>query len=310
MDKPQGNVQVSVSEAFYSKDPGRHLRRAAQECANLLRPGGYANRLSDSLHVREVQISIEVSPVSRNRQWKVTTENYRKGALPVLRLEIERMAADRMDKLDFPAERFTSWVAQLVLEGLDLLVQTRGAPPVPDALHQLAADNRHPNQPDPRNDGDADDANDSGLPLAAPAFTAHFTDPIYRDLADEFTPFGSDEGSHILAEWADRRDELTNSTLADFLAKLDMLPDKDTDDTQDDTQPASADEHGIPLPGGGIDRAVITASAAFTLLYLTGNIDPRGKQTAIAAIDTLQTFYNHPEQLTRQRIDLQRWEAR
>lgn len=110
----------------------------------------------------------------------------------------------------------------------------------------------------------------------------------------------------MLAEWADRREELADTTLAGFLRKLDMLPDKDIDDAHS----AAADEHGIPLRGGDIDRAVITVSAAFTLLYLTGHIDPEGKQATLAALDTLQKFYNHPDQLTRQRTDLQRWDAR
>lgn len=71
-----------------------------------------------------------------------------------------------------------------------------------------------------------------------------------------------------------------------------------------------------PLPTSMASRfaaetsiAIITVSAAFTLLYLTGHIDPEGKQATLAALDTLQKFYNHPEQLTRQ-TDLQRWDAR
>ena len=46
-------------------------------------------------------------------------------------------------------------------------------------------------------------------------------------------------------------------------------------------------------------KAVITVSAAFTLLHLAGHIDPQGNHTALAAIDTLRAFYNHPEQLAR-----------
>lgn len=307
MSKPQGNVQVSISEAFYSKEPGRHLRRAAQECANLLRRGGYANRLSDSLHVREVRFTICVSPVSRDRRWKVTTHAHPRATLPILELEIERAAPDRMDKFDFAPERFTRWVAGLVLDGLDLLIQTRAAPPAPDALRQLAGDNGHPSQPDHGNPRVGDDHEAPELPPAAPEFTEHFTDPIYRDQADEFAPFGSDEGSDILAEWADRRGELNDITLAEFLINLEMLSDEDA--TDDDVLTA-ADEYRIPVPGGDIDRAVITVSAAFTLLYLAGHIDPQGKQTALAAIDTLRAFYNHPEQLARQHADLQRWDAR
>lgn len=35
---------------------------------------------------------------------------------------------------------------------------------------------------------------DEDLPKAAPAFAAHFTDPIYNDSGGEFAPFGTDEG--------------------------------------------------------------------------------------------------------------------
>ena len=46
------------------------------------------------------------------------------------------------------------------------------------------------------------------LPEAAPAFAAHFSNPVYDDPAGEFAPFGSDEGFDMLYEWAERRDEL------------------------------------------------------------------------------------------------------
>src|SRR4051812_21133688 len=56
------------------------------------------------------------------------------------------------------------------------------------------------------------------LPRAAPAFAAHFTDPVYNDEGDDFAPFGSDEGSDIVHESAERRDELgPDSTVADVI---------------------------------------------------------------------------------------------
>lgn len=62
---------------------------------------------------------------------------------------------------------------------------------------------------------------DEMLGTGAPAhekFATHFTDPIYDDPAEEFAPFGSDEGADILAEWAERVDDLgTDSTVRDIL---------------------------------------------------------------------------------------------
>lgn len=57
------------------------------------------------------------------------------------------------------------------------------------------------------------------LPEAAPAFAAHFTDPVYDDPAGEFAPFGSDEGFDMLYDWAERRDELDSTTTVAYLVE-------------------------------------------------------------------------------------------
>lgn len=141
---------------------------------------------------------------------------------------------------------------------------------------------------------------DDDLPEAAPAFAAHFTDPIYDDPADEFAPFGSDEGWDLLYEWAERRDELDSTTtvadlvgeseFADFVAQLD-----------------TEEGPGIPVPGGQVDAATITIGAGFTLLRLTGHIDEAGRQQTLKALDVLIRRYESPPQLLRQRSDLQSW---
>ncbi len=51
-----------------------------------------------------------------------------------------------------------------------------------------------------------------------PAYAAHFTDPFYDDPADDFAPFGSDEGSDLLVEAEEQRSRLgPSSTVADVL---------------------------------------------------------------------------------------------
>lgn len=64
---------------------------------------------------------------------------------------------------------------------------------------------------------DATDMGDEDVDLGPkhPSFAAHFRDGIYDDPADDFAPFGNDEGADLLADWADRADELdSGSTLA------------------------------------------------------------------------------------------------
>lgn len=139
-----------------------------------------------------------------------------------------------------------------------------------------------------------------GLPEAAPAFVTHFTDPIYDDPADEFAPFGTDEGWDLLHEWAERRDELSPSTTVadligesafdEFVAKLD-----------------EEESPGIPAPGGQVDAATIIIGAGFTLLRLAGHIDDAGREQTLKALDVLIRRYESPGQLLRQRADLHSW---
>ena len=141
---------------------------------------------------------------------------------------------------------------------------------------------------------------DDDLPKAAPAFAAHFTDPLYNDAEGEFTPFGTDEGFDLLYEWAERRDEIgPNTSVADLIEESgfsDVVSQLD-----------SPEGPGIPVPGGQVDAATITIGAGFTLLRLTGRIDDEGRRHTLKAIDVLIRRYDSPPELLRQRADLQSW---
>lgn len=138
------------------------------------------------------------------------------------------------------------------------------------------------------------------LPEAAPAFAAHFTDPIYDDPGTEFAPFGSDEGWDMLHEWDERRDELTpQTTVADLIEGSGFA----------DLVSAAGFEFSddIPEPGGLEDAATIAVGAGFTLLRLTGQIDAEGRRESLRALDLLIERYDAPPELVRQRDDLQSW---
>lgn len=124
--------------------------------------------------------------------------------------------------------------------------------------------------------------------FTAPAFAAHFTDPIYRDVGLETAPFGSDEGADMLAIWDERRDELRpDSTVADVLE-------------------GDPEEY---LSHQEVDSAVAVQSAGFTLLRLTGQIDAAGKRATLAALDQLlgEDMMGEDSVLIRQRDDLLSW---
>ncbi len=179
-----------------------------------------------------------------------------------------------------PLER-QSWTIVLVASVVMLGAGFAGAPQTPLTAEDMTMD-------------------DEGLPEAAPAFSAHFTDPIYDDPADELAPFGTDEGWDLLHEWAERRDELSPSTTVadvigenafeEFASKLD----------EEETP-------GIPAPDGQVDAATITIGAGFTLLRLTGHIDDAGRQQTLKALEVLIRRHESPEQLLRQQADLQSW---
>ncbi len=108
------------------------------------------------------------------------------------------------------------------------------------------------------------------LPPAHRRFTAHFTAPFYD--ADDFNnddipPFGSDEGSDAVHDWADRLDELSaHPTLRHMLGD-------------------TADEQVAELRNSeqtDVDDIII--GLGFTLLRFTGHIDPEGQGWLVEAL--------------------------
>jgi uncharacterized protein YfeS len=118
------------------------------------------------------------------------------------------------------------------------------------------------------------DASDPDFPTRHPRFAEHFTDPLYVDQAEEFAPFGSDEGSDTLAIWTDRRTELTKCTTLRWMFEQD-----DEADALDD--PASN--------GPDVDGFII--GAGFTLILFTGHIDTEGKQLVLDALQRTYSYY-------------------
>lgn len=143
---------------------------------------------------------------------------------------------------------------------------------------------------------------DSGLPAAHPDFAAHFTDPLYEDPADDLAPFGSDEGWDLLSEWSERREDLEHLTLEEVLEEsgIDSLAglraELDLDQMGEDERNQAQWE-----------AALTTVSAAFTILRLTGSLDPEGVSAAVEALDLLITVEGDEPGLVREREDLLAW---
>lgn len=135
---------------------------------------------------------------------------------------------------------------------------------------------------------------DQNLPDAHPAFSSHFSAPIYGDPAGEFAPFGTDEGWDMLHSVAQDRDQLPDSaTVTDVLA-LAGFPDA-----------GGWDEN--PSGEEWYEDAILVAASAFTLLRLTGQIDDTGRQQALEALDILIDFFGDQPDLQQQRTDLDSW---
>ena len=119
---------------------------------------------------------------------------------------------------------------------------------------------------------------DDGVPgYTHPAFAAHFTDPLYDDPADDFAPFGSDEGSDLFAEAEEQRSELgPAATVADV---LELTGAEDGAEFVDEIEEGSPDLDGFVIGAG------------FALLRLTGQIDPVGRRWLTDALDrTLRSY--------------------
>lgn len=133
-----------------------------------------------------------------------------------------------------------------------------------------------------------------GMEPAHPRFAAHFTHPMYNDPANDWAPFGSDEAADVLAEWEERRDELTSSTRL-----------RDMYDSEEEWREAVAAIGTSPLDED--DEATWVVAQAFTLLRLTGQIDDEGKAAALRGLDRLLQETSNAEEYVQQKRDLEAW---
>lgn len=136
-------------------------------------------------------------------------------------------------------------------------------------------------------DAAADDDGDLGP--KHPAFAAHFRDPIYDEPADDFAPFGNDEGWDILAESVERIDELgRGTTLAQMIPKWFTL------------DPVVAADLG----GDDVNLVDVVIGAGFALLRLTGQIDDVGRGLVLKALDARDRVQGPQPETERLRADL------
>lgn len=119
------------------------------------------------------------------------------------------------------------------------------------------------------------------LPLPDPAFLAHFTNPIYiLDLPenDEVPPFGTDEGSDLVHQWALNREELRARPFLNTVHEMD--PESLLREAKEDEEVAN-----------------FLISAAFTLLCWAGTIEEDDKSLVHAVLQQQRSRVGHPYDL-------------
>ena len=137
---------------------------------------------------------------------------------------------------------------------------------------------------------------DDEQPTPHPAFAAHITNPLYEDAGDDLAPFGSDEGWDLVTEWGERRDEL--SAHATVQEVLDESPFPDA------LEHVGGQVAATPGALDGVDAARFVVVSGFTLLRLTGRIDPEGHDATLRALDALEGHTGPQPELERMREDL------
>lgn len=138
-----------------------------------------------------------------------------------------------------------------------------------------------------------------------PAFAEHFSEPFYLDEADEFAPFGSDEGFDVLNSAADAGLP-GDATVGDVLDETGFGFALEDLGGETDWLAIRPEAPRIPLPGGSVDAALIVEGAGFSLLRLQGRIDEVGKAQVLAALDVLIGAFDE-DQLRQIRADLVSW---
>jgi uncharacterized protein YfeS len=116
----------------------------------------------------------------------------------------------------------------------------------------------------------------SGLPEADPAFTKHFDAKFYTSLNNDYAPFGFPEQADIVRGWDNRRGELGGCSTVVEMAAADKVKIKKL----------VADGEG-----GDPDADILVIAYGYALPYLTGHIDPEGKEMLTLAIQRMRTFY-------------------
>ena len=112
---------------------------------------------------------------------------------------------------------------------------------------------------------------DTTLPAPHPKFRAHFTESFYFDQGDEFSPFGSDEATDVVAELLEERDRITETSTVRQLAAEAFQDEKETV------------FDNLNLEEDHVDPVLV--AVGFLLIYLTGQIDYEGKRILFKAID-------------------------
>lgn len=146
---------------------------------------------------------------------------------------------------------------------------------------------------DARTDDEVDDRDEEvELPPAHPGFLRTFSSDLYDDQADEFAPFGSDEGwdamAEIVEDFMPLDPEVTLRQLSEEVLEL-------VDEEFDATDPDETADSDFAVIGVG-----------FTILRLTGRIDAEGRQWLIDAIARHQRrFGDDVDALQRIAADLE-----
>ena len=130
-----------------------------------------------------------------------------------------------------------------------------------------------------------------GWPTSA---SARFPDPLYLDQAEEFAPFGTDEGADTLWVWNMRRPELTKCTTMLWIIKQ-----EDEAGALEDPKSNSPDVDGFIVGAG------------FALILFTGHIASEGKRLVLDALQRTRSYHTtgKPRELAVMSRDLKRFPA-
>lgn len=116
-----------------------------------------------------------------------------------------------------------------------------------------------------------------------PAFSAHFSDPLYRNTSPETAPFGGDEGADLFEEWRQRKAELSAGTA---ISSVLGWTDEELDAALQSL--SSIDD---------LETAASIRGAGFVVLALTGSISGADLARVLRCLDTEIQIYSDPQWL-------------